>query len=387
MLYDFPIAGGGSGVYVKYLAIRLVERYKYTVAIALPDSTPIDPLITQYNLSLPQVPVYIGRPGLEGAKRYKDLRPEEITDLYCSYMHETLKVIDDFKPDIINCHHIMINSWVARYVRSLYGIKFVLTSHASCVHTIQSDRRYYRLSRDALRAAHAITVVSGDARAQMLKVFGSDLSKKTRTIPGGVRLSMYPQSKPKHYLETIREKYHIPKERLVLFTGRLISGKGIEYLVQAAKKIKGHIIIAGDGPHRKEIEELINRKQLPNVQLLGFLDHSVLVDLYYLADVFVSPSLLNEAFGLVTVEAMAAGVPVVVTRKSGMPIGIKDKYNGLYVRPRSGVDIAEKVNYLLDNEMLRTRMGWHARDTVIKKFTWSHIAGKFDTIFRKLTYL
>jgi len=91
----------------------------------------------------------------------------------------------------------MIDAWAARYARSIYGKKIILTSHGSCLQAIAKDRRYVRMTRDALRAAQAITVVSGDTRAKLLKMFGNDLAAKTRTIPGGIRLSLFPNKRPK----------------------------------------------------------------------------------------------------------------------------------------------------------------------------------------------
>src|SRR3990172_11957385 len=106
-LYGFPIFGGGSGAYVKYLALRLVEKYGYRdkIAIAAPDKIRIDPRIKHYQLHLPQIPVFIGRPGLPGAKRYSDLTPLEIAAMYTAFIKGTIKAVENFRPDIIHVHH------------------------------------------------------------------------------------------------------------------------------------------------------------------------------------------------------------------------------------------------------------------------------------------
>src|SRR5260221_10125400 len=97
-LYDFPIHGGGSGAYVRYLALRLLEAYNYELGIVSPDDEIIDPKIKHFPLKLPQVPVYLGRPGLEGAKKYSQLTPEEIADLYYAFVRGTTKAVEAFKP-------------------------------------------------------------------------------------------------------------------------------------------------------------------------------------------------------------------------------------------------------------------------------------------------
>lgn len=379
VLYDFPLHGGGSGAYVKYLSLRLREAYNYDLAIAAPDDEIVDE-IPHFNLHLPQIPVFLGRPGLEGSKKYSDLSVGEINELYYSFLKGTIHAVESFKPDIIHAHHIMINSWAARFARSIYGTKIILTSHGSCMQAISRDRRYFRLTRDALRAANAITVVSGDSRAKFLRMFGSDLSSKTRTIPGGVRLSLFPPTRP---IEELKEKYHLTGKHIALFTGRIVSEKGVEYLVKAARKIAGEVVIAGDGPQRGHLEELIKRMKLTNVQILPFVrSYTEFLDLYYVADVFVSPAVWDEPLGLTIIEAMAARKPVIVTRKGGVTMAVKEGVNGLFVRPRNSNEIASAVNRLFSNPELCRKMGERGRKVVEERFTWTKIAERFDKLYR-----
>ena len=384
-LYDFPLHGGGSGAYVKYLALRLVEKhgYKDRIAIASPDKEGFDPRIKQYYIKLPQIPVFIGRPGLEQSKKYSDLTPSEIASLYKAFIEGTIRAVKKFHPDIIHVHHVMVNMWAARFIRGIFGTKYIVTSHGSCIHAISRDRRYFRLSRDSLNAASAITVVSGDTRAKLLKMFGSYLSKKTRTIPGGIKLSSFP---PEKNVAAMRKEMGLTDKKIALFTGRLISEKGVEYLVKAAKKINGVVIIAGDGPQKASLEELVVKMQLTNVKMLGFFhDPSKIIDFYYMCDVFVSPAVWDEPLGLTTIEAMASYTPAIVTRKGGSIMAIKDGVNGLFVRPRNANEIAKAVNYLFGNDELRKKMGLAARKTVEEKFTWTKIAHRFDLLYRNVS--
>lgn len=379
MLYDMPLHGGGSGAYIKYLSLRLREAYHYDLALAAPDDEIISSDIAHFTLHLPQTPVYLGRPGLERSKKYSDLSVSEIADLYNAFIRGTIQAVTEFRPDIIHVHHIMVNAWAGRFARSLFGTKTILTSHGSCLAAIARDRRYFRLSRDALRAASAVTVVSGDSRAKFLKMFGSDLSSKTRTIPGGVRLSLFPSSRPVSHL---REKYQLRHQKIALFTGRLVSEKGVEYLVKAAKKINGEVIIAGDGPQRKHLEELIGKMNLTNVQILPFLrKYEEFLDLYYLADVFVSPAVWDEPLGLTIIEAMASKTPVIVTRKGGVVMAVKEGVNGLFVRPRNSNEIANAVNKLFADPDLCRKMGERGRKVVEERFTWTKIAERFDKLY------
>lgn len=379
--YDFPLHGGGSGAYVKYLMLRLTEAYHYELGLVCPDTEIIHPSITHFELKLPQIPVYIGRPGLENAKKYSELTDQEIARLYAANIDGLSKAVETFKPHIIHVHHAMVNSWAARYARSIYGKRIIITSHGSCLAAIAKDRRYVRMTRDALRAAQAITVVSGDTRAKLLRMFGSDLSAKTRTIPGGIRLSLFPSKRPK--VAELRQKLGLEGQKVALFTGRLITEKGVEYFVKAAKNIHGHIIIAGDGPQRQYLEDMVKRLNLTNVIMLPFVRaYEEFLDLYYLADVFVAPAVWDEPLGLTIIEALASKTPVVATRRGGVTMAIKDGYTGLFVRSRNSREIAEAVNKLFANDELRRKMGERGRKIVEERFTWTKIAERFDKLYR-----
>ena len=383
VLYDFPLKGGGSGAFIKDLSLRLQER-GFEVAVALPDKRQVAHDIKQFNINLPQIPVFIGRPGLEKSKKYNELTGREIAELYTAYLNQVTKIVQEYKPDLIHAHHLFLSAWVANFIRGIYGIKFIMTSHGSDLHVIGSDRRYFRKSRESLRTAEIITVVSADTREKLLRMFGKEFSHRTRTVPGGIRVDDFPEKMNPETLAQVRKNFNLKDEKIVLFTGRLINEKGVEYLVKAASRIRGQIVIAGDGPQRKRFQEMVQKKRLNNVHITGYVDRETLIKLYYVADVFVSPSVWDEPLGLTIIEAMASGAPVVVTRRGGVTMAVKDSQTGFFVRSRNATDIAEKVNKLLDDDGLALKMGQKARAVVLKKFTWRKIAHKFELIYDKL---
>jgi len=383
ILYDFPIRGGGSGYYVKYLIKRLKESRKNKVGIVLPDINKIDDVDAIYTVPIESPPVFIGRPGLEKSKRYSEISAQTIADHYAKYIQTTIKAVGDFKPDVIHVHHMGINAWAARFVKATLGIPYIATSHGSCLANIMNDRRYYLLSKDSMRGASYITLVSGDSREKFVKLFGTEFNRKLRTIPGGVAVSLFPkQISQKEKLE-LRKKYHFPDGPLVFFTGRLISEKGVDYLIKAAQKIKANIVIVGDGSMKSSYQEMIKKMDIHNVTLLGYVEHEKLIRMYYLADVYVAPSIWDDPMPLTIIEAMASQSALVVTKKGGIPLAVKNNYNGLFVRTRNASDIAEKVNYLLSQPELRRKMGERSRKIVENKFTWTKIATRFYNLYTK----
>ncbi|OGK34425.1 hypothetical protein A3F58_01540 [Candidatus Roizmanbacteria bacterium RIFCSPHIGHO2_12_FULL_37_9b] len=141
----------------------------------------------------------------------------------------------------------------------------------------------------------------------------------------------------------------------------------------------------GDGPERKYLENLIQKYRLTNVHLLGYFSQKLgeLDDFYLRADVYVAPSVWSEPLGLVILESMVHKTPVIVTRKGGVSTIVKDGVNGFLVRPKSSNEIATKVNLLIENEKLRYKMGENAYRTVVQRFNWDKIAGKFYRLYER----
>lgn len=383
-LYDFPLWGSGSGVYIRNLMEELV-KLNHKIGIICPeDRRFLEDKIKHYRVILPQIPVFVGHPELKGAKRYSELSVSEINEIYKSYIGTTLEAIANFNPDIIHVHHLSIISWVARYASALKRAKYIVTSHGSCLYSILSDKRYLSLSGDALRGAKAITVVSSDTKSKLVKTFGKGIKKNIHIIPGGVDLNSFPLQPDGVAIKAIDEKYRLENKKIVLFTGRLISHKGASYLVKAAKDIKGEVVIVGDGPEKEYLSGLIEEKKLKNVHLIGYLSGQELTAFYYRADVFVAPSVWDEPLGLTILEAMAAKTPVIATRKGGIPLLIKEGYNGLFVEARNSSKIAEKCNKLLESDELRHKLGENARKTVTEKFNRKITALKFHRLYRKI---
>ncbi len=380
-LYDFPLWGSGSAIYVRNTIKELV-KLNHKIGIVCPEERRfLEKEIKQYKTTSPQIPVFIGHPELTGAKRYSELSTREITEIYKSFLDDTLEAVANFEPDLIHVHHLSIISWVARYIHTLKNIRYIITTHGSCLSNILLNKRYFRLCEDAVRGARAITTVSGNTRSRFLKAFGRNYAKNMYIIPGGVDMKLFPSQVETSNLD---KKYKIKGKKVILFSGRLSSEKGAKYLIGAAKDIKGEIFIVGGGPEETYLSQIVARKKLDNVHLIGYLPHEELVDFYYRADVFVAPSVVEEALGLSILEAMAAKTPVIATRKGGIPLLVKSGYNGFFVRSRNSQKIAETCNRLLKNDKLREIMGNNARDTVEDKFTWKKTAKKCQSLYRKI---
>ena len=384
-LYDFPLWGNGSGTFLRNLMEKTTKRH--SVALVAPERRKI-PNVRQFFVKPPfQLPVFIGHPELKGSKLYKDLTAGEITKLYRNYLSTTIRAVEQFKPDIIHLHHLGLLAGVARYVHSLTGIDYVATTHGSDLKHIKEDRRFFELTIPAIKDAKRITAVSGHTRKWFLEMFNHNLnpglSRKTNIIPGGINITDHSKKEKTRSIDT---RYNLKDKKVALFVGRLTEEKGVEYIAKAADKIRGEVIIVGDGPEMKKLKKIKRSCGFKNLHILGYIGRERsdrLKKLYARADVIIAPSVIDEALGLVILEAMYYAKPVIATRKGGIPLAVKENETGLFVKPRNSTDIAEKVNMLFDDSEKATRMGQNAQRIVQERFTWEYITERFINIYQQ----
>ncbi len=381
-LQCFPLWGSGSGTYTRDLTLEVNKFKNIKTAIVCPERRTI-PGIKIYPLEMPFPVAFTGHPNWPVCKNYKDLSPKEITQIFKFFLRSVINAVDDFKPDVIHVQHISLLLWTANFIKALYGINFIVTSHGTGVLAASENKTYIPLSQDALSRAKKIVAVSGDTKKWLLNIFGKDFLRKTRIIPGGVYLENFPAEKK---IKIINGKYKLKDKKIVLFSGKLTPQKGVFYLIKAAQNIKGDIYIIGDGPEKKKLEDFVYKLKLNNVHFLGYMGDEKkeeLEEFYYRADILVTPSVWDEPLGLVILEAMATKTPVIATRKGGIPLAVKNGINGFLIRPKNSRQIAEACNKLLENDELRKKMGDAARETVEKKFIWKKIAQKYLRIYQK----
>lgn len=379
-LQMFPLWGSGSGTYARYLASEMGKRHK--VAILAPDNR-IPPKTKLYEIRMPFKAAFTGHPEWPDCKLYKDLLPSEIVRLHEVFLRATHKAVDEFKPDIIHVHHAYPLSWCARIINTFYKLNFVVTIHGSELPTVEKTKQYVSLTRESLRRAKKIIPNSYWTRDWFIDCFGDEFRKKTRVIAPGVALARFD---PEISTKSIEQKYKIePSDRVVLFAGKLTEYKGVRYLINAARKIPAKVFILGQGPEEKTLKEKAAKIQANNIFFVNHMaDTKELNKFYNRADVFVAPSVWDEPLGLVILEAMACKTPVVVTRKGGIPLAVKDGVNGYFIRPRNATQIVEKVNKLLADEQKRQKMGEAARQIVEERFSWEKIAHKFELMYSRV---
>jgi rhamnosyl/mannosyltransferase len=191
---------------------------------------------------------------------------------------------------------------------------------------------------------------------------------KCEVVPLSIDLSKI-RNLPAAEVAGARLRYGLESgDRLILFAGRLVYYKGLQYLVEAVRDLDVRLFIAGEGPLRPVLEKQIRELDLAaKVRILGRVSDADLEELYCLADLFVLPSTEpSEAFGIVQLEAMAHGLPVVNTNlPSGVPSVSRHEETGLTVPPANSAALRDAIAAILTDESLKKRFSANARERVV----------------------
>ncbi|MCX8173836.1 MAG: glycosyltransferase [Thermoplasmata archaeon] len=191
---------------------------------------------------------------------------------------------------------------------------------------------------------------------------------------------------PERFSPELKKRYGT--FRIVLFVGRLVYQKGVSFLIDAFQYLPNNVLllIVGDGPEMENLKKLAKIRNLEHrVIFLGRISHFELPSYFATCDVFVLPSVSRlEAFGLVIVEAMASGKPVVVADIPGVNEVIEDGREGLLCKPMNPEDLAEKIKRLLENPDLARRLGENGRKTALEKYEWRKIAKDVERVYMEV---
>lgn len=263
--------------------------------------------------------------------------------------------------------------------------RLVLQMHAEIKSNVST---IYAVSTDLLEKADAVIAVSKFIKKNILDTFPW-LGGRVFTVYGGVDVDLF-RPRPRENLIDIMNRYGVQNEdRIVIFVGRLVPQKGAHLLVKAFSLIKDKIdnaklLIIGKPESTKLYVEELKRKAGKNVIFTGWVEQSELPLLYSAADVFVCPSIWDEPFGLVCLEAQASGLPVVGSKRGGIPEAIEEGETGVIVEPKPR-QLADALIDLLLNDDMRKQMSEKARQHAVLNFSWDKTTQNTLRIYKRVT--
>jgi glycosyltransferase involved in cell wall biosynthesis len=296
--------------------------------------------------------------------------------------------------DIVHCPdmHYYYTYQVAKH-KSKYGYKLVLTIAENVPFAFGGNWLSRKRIKEIIPEVDMfLPLTQRAAEALTLQGITTD---RIKIIPFGVDTTLfYPRDERD---ETYYRKFDISiKDLVVLYIGRLSKWKGLFELVYAAKKIledkelKGEnikFLLVGAGPKRKKIEALLDYLKIADgFRMVGSVDYSQIPRIHNMADIFVLPSIVSpkgqEQFGMVLIESMACGKPVIGSLTGSIPEVVGEA--GLLVQPSDHYSLYQALKKLILEKSLRVKLGELARKRVMANFDSKVVAQKIKEIYQSL---
>lgn len=268
------------------------------------------------------------------------------------HFDKTIQIIQKNKIsfDIIHSHFVWTAGYVGSKIGQIFNIPFVLTAHGYDIYELPFiDKAWRKKITDICNAANSLITVSQSNLEVIRKL---RISTPITVVPNGYDSKLfYPKDQ-----DSCRKKLNLPLDRKIVLTiGGLSEIKGHKYLIQSMQKIvkkepTSLCIIIGEGRLRNKLQKQINSTELKdNIILTGFKPHHEVLDWINSCDLFVLPS-ISESFGVVQIEAMACGKPIVATRNGGSEEIITSKSLGFLVKKKDPKDLYEKIWISLEKQ-------------------------------------
>ena len=350
--YDFASPGGVND-HVRHLAVRLQQLGHETRIFAPSSRADVD---------------------FDSARFYRIGTPiaipvnESVARITLSFhlASKVAAIIEEERFDILHFHEPLMPALPITMLR------MSTTANVGTFHAFAHSNVGYFYGRPLLQPylthLHRAIAVSEPARTFVNRYFPGF---PMRVIPNGIDLNVYRPG-----LAPIR---HLRDDSLnILFVGRLEKRKGLGDLLRAYRSIidrvpRSRLIIVGDGPLRGRVESFISRHRLPNVVLAGYVPESVKPRYYNSADIFCAPATGAESFGIVLLEALASGLPVVATEVPGYMSVLEPGRDSITVQPKNWRELAASLVILARDADLRRRLADYAVQKA-RRYSWDRVA-------------
>lgn len=275
----------------------------------------------------------------------KKIRALLVPFLLASLWLKLLLILPQF--DVVHAHWLIPQG----IVQSFFKKPYIVTGHGGDVASLNMGI-IRRLKVRCLKRANRVTAVSVPLKEKMQELLPG---LEPSVISMGVDTSKF------------SKQYHVPNyfgqgnKKVVLFVGRLAEKKGVRYLIDAMQDIDALLVIVGDGPLKTELMQQAKQINLQGkgekIIFLGAKTHDELKTVYASADIFAAPSVTasdgdKEGLGLVILEAMASGLPIVASKSGGIIDIVKDNVNGLLCEEKCVWQLADSISALLDDPKL-----------------------------------
>ena len=313
--------------------------------------------------------------------KQSNLAKIQVPFLVLSELYYAFKLIKKERINVIHTHWIIPNGLIGGILRRIFKKIHITTAHAGDVFTIRKSKILGVFGSFVLKNSDMITANSEYTKNVIISI-ENIVKNNVEIIPMGVDALRFNPNKASDLRNVFAAEY------LILSIGRLVEKKGIKYLIMAMKDVikvfpNAKLIIGGSGPDEDKLVKLCDDLDLKNnVIFVGYIDNADLPKYYASSDVFVLPSIETkggdtEGLGVVLLEAMACGTPVIGSNIGGITDIIIDNNTGFLTQPENAEDIAEKIIELLSNKGVRQVVSDNGLITIQENFSWDVITDEF----------
>jgi D-inositol-3-phosphate glycosyltransferase len=373
---------GGMNVYIRQLSHEMGRR-AHTMDIFTRRTDPDTPEVTVIDERTRVIQIDAGAPGAEKASLRRFL--PAFRDGVLAFQRR-----DGRTYDLVHSHY-WLSGWVGQTLKTAWQVPHVIMFHTlgevKNRHHLNEREPNHRIDGERL-VAHGVdrVICASQGEKEMITAHYGVSPQKVTVVPCGVDTEVF---RPLDKASTRRELGLAAKEQVVLFVGRIEPLKGIDLLLRAVSSLDSRfhvLVIGGDGKdvaRKSELAALAAELRIAGkVTFLDAVPHDALPLYYNAADICVVPS-YYESFGLVAVEAMACGVPVIASRVGGLKETVQDGQTGYLIPWLCPEPFAERLELLLNNEPLRRSLGREAR-VAAERYHWSEVAARVEDVYHDL---
>ena len=375
---------GGMNVYVRQLASALGEL-GMKIDIFTREHSDVANRVETIGSNVRVIHINVGEP---------DAHLDELYDLLPDFLEQLNKFREEegLEYDVVHSHY-WLSSWVGRELSQELAIPHVVTFHTLSLIKMQSREGEEEQSERSvietkvIATADRIIDFSPHERDAMARLYAADANKIT-LVPCGVDLEVFRPLNQK----AVRSSLGLNGEKILLYVGRVEPIKGLDLLVETAAQMDSEdgvrmIVVGADVNGDREMDrvrQLAREKDLEDkIDFVGQVDHDDLPLYYNAADVCVVPS-YYESFGLVALESMACGTPVVATRVGGLSTNIHHGRTGYLKSWRCPEAFANSVEMIISSNGLQQSMGEAARKRA-EGMGWDNAAALISVEYSALT--
>lgn len=340
MVGQFPPHFGGVGVHIHTLSKKLVDEGHEVYVITYPhkELKDIDGIHVIGTKG-------INVPGVRGLM-FKRNAEKALEDL-----------INKVDIDIIHGHYLFPAGAAAVEVGNKHGIKTYVTAHGSDMFELYKKQPLMRSTiRNVLKKADTVFAVSNALMHEIIATGVVGIAEKTKISWNSVDIEKFSIKDD----ESFKNEYNLFDKPIILFVGNLIKRKNANSLLEAKKIAKSdyYLVIVGDGPLSKKLRKKVEEDNIPDVIFTG--SRTDVENIIPSCDALVLPS-FSESFGLVLIEALACGKPVIGSDVGGISEIIEDNV-GLLIDPNDNQSVANAIDKLVNDENLRMILSMNARN-------------------------